>query len=699
MSFFKDIALPLAARDIPVIPLRPRTKIAFLEGWQELATTDAAQIEAWDAQYPDANCACVAKAQPGGVWFWELDNAEVAETFKKETGLALPKTFRVRSRPGRGHFYFRHNAASIAMGNIAQNFVKGEGFSVRVNREYVVSPGSLHPISGEPYALVSTAPIIEADERLIQWFISQKTSAKQPTQLSSTAGPIGTGSRNSALTSLAGTLRQKGLDAIALEAALQAINREQCSPPLDPNEVTTIARSVARYEVKPNPPCIIGGQDVTSSSASQASSSSPSTSTTSSDIEPVNVKRVPYPVFPEWVMKGTSIYEGLVKPVCEVNSRYPEFMFMPALLMLMNYIGCRVHIAENQTIGGEPIRKNLIPSLFLVMIGRKGKVIKSSSAEDAIEYFRMAGLADWASPHMKNADGKALVWSVGSPEGLGIDMARLNCNNGVLFYDELSRLTEKAGIETSGLVSNLLTLYESGFFANQIKRKQESYSLPAGSYCASLIACTTDKNFHSHWSKLSGDSSGLDERFFFLFQPQVLKETTPLVTVNTKEGTVLTRQRAEAAVRKGFFSIVDSSPFAQYMKEHDDNRSEIRAEKFALAFAVDRGLDEIDEDCVERGLALATYERAAKKWLQTFESKTREGAIQQEILHRLRQEGGTIPVRKLEQDLHATSHGTSMWTQAFTGLIRAGWTATRGTGRRGHPLELILIRELDEEES
>ncbi len=176
-SFFSSIARPLIERGIPVIPLRPRTKIAFLEGWQELASTDPEQIASWSAAYPDANCGCVALAKPGGIWFWEIDKPEVAEAYKKETGLALPKTFRVRSSPGHHHFYFRHNATSIALGNIAQNFVKGAGFSVRTDREYVISPGSLHQTTGQPYEVVANLPIVEADEVTIQWLLAQKLEA------------------------------------------------------------------------------------------------------------------------------------------------------------------------------------------------------------------------------------------------------------------------------------------------------------------------------------------------------------------------------------------------------------------------------------------------------------------------------------------------------------------------------------------
>lgn len=56
-----------------------------------------------------------------------------------------------------------------------------------------------------------------------------------------------TGSRNVALTSVAGKLRKAGLDEDAIFAALQAYNTTHCKPPLSEAEVLSIARSVSKY--------------------------------------------------------------------------------------------------------------------------------------------------------------------------------------------------------------------------------------------------------------------------------------------------------------------------------------------------------------------------------------------------------------------------------------------------------------------
>ena len=54
--------------------------------------------------------------------------------------------------------------------------------------------------------------------------------------------------RNNALLSMAGAMRRKGMTETAIAAALHAENQARCVPPLDPQEVEGIARSIGRYE-------------------------------------------------------------------------------------------------------------------------------------------------------------------------------------------------------------------------------------------------------------------------------------------------------------------------------------------------------------------------------------------------------------------------------------------------------------------
>lgn len=60
-------------------------------------------------------------------------------------------------------------------------------------------------------------------------------------------GKIIEGRRNETLTSIAGSMRRRGLGQKAIEAALLEHNQEECEPPLPEREVSAIAASVSRY--------------------------------------------------------------------------------------------------------------------------------------------------------------------------------------------------------------------------------------------------------------------------------------------------------------------------------------------------------------------------------------------------------------------------------------------------------------------
>lgn len=59
---------------------------------------------------------------------------------------------------------------------------------------------------------------------------------------------IGEGGRNVSLTSVAGKLRNIGLDEANILNVLRVVNQTQCRPPLDEGEICVIARSVSRYD-------------------------------------------------------------------------------------------------------------------------------------------------------------------------------------------------------------------------------------------------------------------------------------------------------------------------------------------------------------------------------------------------------------------------------------------------------------------
>jgi hypothetical protein len=386
-----------------------------------------------------------------------------------------------------------------------------------------------------------------------------------------------------------------------------------------------------------------------------------------------------YPVFPRWVIGGTSIGEGLVKPLCAVNSRLPEFMFMPAVTLLLNYLGGKVHIETNR----------IMPSFFLVMIGRSGKVIKNSCVSDAAEYFHSAGILDSA----KATPGMTMV--VTDPKSdvdLGRTMKSWNNRNAVIYFPKLERFARTSMYNHGTFEASLLAMYESGTFSNTLKSKRDSFSFPYNSYCVSLISCASDGDFHKQWPKIASLNSGLADRTFFLLQPEKLDDMIPYTYVNTVAGAIQTKTLIERALVLGTYRF---TPEATQLLEMNfnrlGNRAGIRVEKLALYFAVDLGKSEIDESCVERALAVARYEVQIKKYLKTF-NQTPGGVLQGEIVQFLRKNGGTVTERELNREIHPERLGSFLWDRVYGGLIRAGWIAETGTGKKGDPKQIVLMR-------
>jgi putative DNA primase/helicase len=116
--------------------------------------------------------------------------------------------------------------------------IKGEGGSI------VVAP-SLHT-SGKRYRWKSAAPITDAPE----WFLRLLREAQKSRANGSAAigVAIPEGQRNDTLTSLAGTMRRRGMGTEEIEAALLVTNNKRCDPPLAEDEVRKIASSVCRYK-------------------------------------------------------------------------------------------------------------------------------------------------------------------------------------------------------------------------------------------------------------------------------------------------------------------------------------------------------------------------------------------------------------------------------------------------------------------
>jgi putative DNA primase/helicase len=109
----------------------------------------------------------------------------------------------------------------------------------------VIVPPSLH-VSGKRYRWRNYTQIADAPDWFLQLLLD---AARKSYAIGQQIGEtIPEGRRNITLTSLAGTMRRRGLDAVEIEPSLLVVNERRCDPPLPEDEVRDVAIGVCRYE-------------------------------------------------------------------------------------------------------------------------------------------------------------------------------------------------------------------------------------------------------------------------------------------------------------------------------------------------------------------------------------------------------------------------------------------------------------------
>ena len=237
-------------RGWPVFPVRgkiPITAHGVLD-----ATTD---VEA-EATWPTPSTGLgLATGEPSGVWVLDLDSADAMRAFialqdKHETGRI--RTVAAKTKRGH-HLYFR-----MPPGRDIRNSAGkvGPGIDVRGTGGYVVLPPSAHPDGGVYEWVRDRSPDDFPVAVTPRWLVDLVCGrADTRTNAPALGEVIGEGGRNATLTSLAGTLRRRGMSEEAIAAALHVENEARCVPPLSVGEVDGIVASVARYT--PSDPVVI----------------------------------------------------------------------------------------------------------------------------------------------------------------------------------------------------------------------------------------------------------------------------------------------------------------------------------------------------------------------------------------------------------------------------------------------------------
>jgi len=655
-----------------IFPLGEKSKVTDVKlapHSHKSASNDPAQIEAWWTASPNSNIGI--DLGRSGLTILDFDNGEPPPELNLNGAL--------RVKTGRGtHVYFSGVSKQGKMYFNGQPVgdIKSEG-------GYVLAPNSIHP-SGAVYTVAGGKGIEPITSAILDRLRSgEKTSV----DASPNGASIPHGQHDTTLFKIACKLRGLELEEEAIYNAVVEVCEKRCVN--YGSDYKEMCRKVTQQAMKFKPGNSATELVMDGSTAKGAAIAAPVVE------EPaeLNIKQVEYPAFPNWVMEGTSLYENFVKPICDVDCRIPYFMWMPAMVLLLNYVSPRLRI---KTISG---CRDFHGNVYMVTIGRRGQTMKSSSFADAKNYFQNIGCLIPYTRDLKAAEGKIITSSVGSMESLGLQMQKTNAKSALLYYDELETLAKKAGIESSSMKSHMLTTYEgNNAFENGVKSTKESFSIQPP-YCISIIANTTVKKFPQWWATLTDADSGWDNRFVFILEPKEMPEPSLMQGADWRTNAVKTRMLIDKALNQAEFAYDDIQSPAMHELVKTDNRLAARAEKWAVAFAIDLGRTSIDDDCIERAVALVKYEVAVKKFHRVHAAVTKEGRIQQDIRRVLEaQPKARIQKRDLLKACKANQYGTTLWGMSYGGLIKNGIIREDGTGVKLDPVIVRVLVPLDTED-
>lgn len=210
------------------------------------ATTNIGTIRYWWQKWPYANVGIATGLKPGIVVI-DIDynhGGDDSLAGLLRTHGPLPETWESLTGGGGRHIFFKHP------GGVVKNKVGlAPGIDVRGDGGYIVAPPSVHA-SGRTYtwelsATPGEVPLADIPPWLLQ--LLNTAPHQEPASTSFPDAPIPEGLRNNTLTSLAGSMRRRGMGESAIAAALLAKNKHRCQPPLPEQEVRGIAQSVMRY--------------------------------------------------------------------------------------------------------------------------------------------------------------------------------------------------------------------------------------------------------------------------------------------------------------------------------------------------------------------------------------------------------------------------------------------------------------------
>lgn len=669
VSKFLDIALRNAARGFKVHPLKSgRKDPATAHGFKD-ASSDESQIRDWWAKTPAGNVgiACGASGLAVLDIDYGLTDGSAWEAWRIATG--LPETYTVRTgrRPDFGaQMYFYGPVPDVGLFEL--NGCKGQ---IKSLGGYVCAAGSLHP-SGATYEALCDAAIAPTPD-IVRALKTKKR--EQGADGRTEKIPEGAG-RHAELTSIAGKLRNSGLDKDALIAALIPINESICEVPVPFEDLEHIAESVARYPVP------LPEQKVIISSTPAPPDAAP-------------LHQAKRPVYPTDVWDGTAV--GEFAKLCAHDNNIPRKLYAEAFRCCLGaVVGERISC---------PV-EGALPRSYTVVIAPKGKG-KGTAIRRAVKFFSQEWYGTATSPGLLSGV-RDFIWK---PQGIGAwitaassvpGMARLtkdlektvknsphmawgNTLPRILSVHEefktfLSTLFIEGGVG-SGMEGVVCQLWDDVTFNGTATGTREAVY---GEMLFSLLAGVTEEDWFDLLSRGNAVGGGLMSRFNLIGTEGEYKNVgrmnppdfTPLQESFLPRVRLLADTHTKILPTEGADKVI--SEWSDTLPEGSE-RMNVHAWRSALLLAWLRREEAITTKTAEDATRLGQYQ-VDSHWYYRTQAAANVNAKLQAILLRALTMKGPMHKRELQQRTHASRHGTELWNRALDGLLKERLVGKREDG-------------------
>ena len=226
-------AFELAKKGYSVIPLREGSKLPATPNGFKNASKDEDVLKEWLKLNPSFNIG-IATGLVSGLTVVDVDVKNGHKGKESLKSLNLPPTLTVKTPTGGWHLYFKYNPSiKSAIGIL-------DGIDIKSDGGYVVAPPSTTPEG--VYEFVNDHEIVEL-KQIENLVVKDYKPPKEE-------GALINANRNNTLTSIAGAMRRQGMTEDEIYHAIQKVNENRCSPPLEDWEICDISKHIAKYPPK-----------------------------------------------------------------------------------------------------------------------------------------------------------------------------------------------------------------------------------------------------------------------------------------------------------------------------------------------------------------------------------------------------------------------------------------------------------------